>query len=126
MVGAVAHLAEWRVFPHAEVHPIPSSLTSIPATAGVYALYDSSRTAIYVGQTKNLRAELQQTLGRKSNFVVRSGPRLSEKNKPKYSDLARYYSAYEVPSARLRHNLEALLLRVFPNQSHNNKLGEFH
>ena len=125
VASAVRHLAEWRVVTHAEVVGLPSSWSSVPSTPGVYALYDSSRSVIYVGQATNLRAELQQTLGRKSNFPVRSGPTLSRKNHPKYKDFVRYYSAYAVPSLRSRHNLEAVLLRVFPNQSHNNKLGKF-
>lgn len=39
--------------------------------------------------------------------------------------VTRRLSIYEVPSRRLRHNLEALLLRVFANESHNNELGKF-
>ncbi len=126
IASALRHMSEWNVVAHAEVLPCPPSpWTSVPSAPGVYALYDSSRSVIYVGQASNLRAELQQTLGRKTNFPVRSGPTLSKKTHPTYRKLAAYFSVYEVPSARLRHNLEALLLRVFPNQAHNNKLGKF-
>jgi hypothetical protein len=125
VASAVKHLADWGVAAHAEVELLPTSLAAVPEVGGIYALYDSSRSAIYVGQATNLRAELRQTLQRKTNFPVRTGPLLSKKKHPKYKDVTVYYSAYAVPSARLKHNLEALLLRVFPNQSHNNKLGKF-
>lgn len=123
--GALKHFSEWRVVVHAEVVPLPNPLSSLPKEGGIYALYDTSGSTIYVGQAKNLRAEIQQTLRRKTNFPVRSGPQLSKKKKPQYRDIVGYYSAYGVQSSRLRHNLEALLLRVFPNQSHNNKMGNF-
>jgi hypothetical protein len=50
---------------------------------------------------------------------------MAKKARPKYKDLVTYLSAYEVPSKRLRHNLEALLLRILPNQLHNIRLGNF-
>ncbi len=125
VVGAIRQLSEWRVTPLQEVRRLPESWTSLPEGSGIYSLYDSGGNVLYVGQALNLRAEIKQTLGRNANFPVRLGPQLSKKAHPKYRDLASFYSAYVVPSARLRHNLEALLLRTFPNQSHNNKLGRF-
>jgi hypothetical protein len=122
--GAVYHLGEWNVKPIFELAPIPER-SEIPETPGIYALYDSSSNLIYVGQALDLRAEIWQTLNRKTNFPVRSGPKLSVKAQPKYKTITVKLSAYQVESGRLRHNLEALLLRVFPNQSHNNKLGNF-
>lgn len=118
-------LGEWQVTVVQEVRPIPTPLSSLPSSPGIYALYDSSGSVLYAGQATNLRAEIRQTLNRSTNFPVRLGPQLSKKAHPKYRAVAHFLSAYEVPSARLRHNLEALLLRVFPNQSHNNKLGSF-
>jgi hypothetical protein len=118
-------LGEWQVTVVQEVRPIPKPLTSLPTRPGIYALYDSSGTLLYAGQAANLRREIAQTLTRKTNFPVRLGPKLSAKSKPRYKVLASFLTAYEVPSDRLRHNLEALLLRMFPNQSHNNKLGTF-
>ena len=47
------------------------------------------------------------------------------KIKPRIKDLARYLSMYEIENARLRHNIEALLLRVFINQTHNSNIGKF-
>ena len=122
--SAVYHLGEWEVEPVFEVERMPN-LTEIPQTPGIYALYDSSASILYVGQATRLRTEISQTLNRDTNFPVRSGPRLARKRHPKYKDVTTRISAYEVPSPRLRHNLEALLLRIFPNQSHNNKLGRF-
>jgi hypothetical protein len=119
------YLGEWQVEPLLEVRPIPVPLTSIPQTPGIYAFYDSSASIIYVGQATHLRAEITSALNRTTNFPVRSGPQLSRRRRPTYRDVSKYLSVYEVPSPRLRHNLEALLLRVFPNQSHNNKLGRF-
>src|SRR3972149_1268594 len=100
--------AEWRVTPILEVEPIPDPLTSIPQLPGIYALFDSGGNTLYVGQAKKLRTEINQTLNRKVNFVLRFSPALSRKQKPKYSRLAVRVSAYVVESKRLRHNLEAL------------------
>jgi hypothetical protein len=122
--SALRHALEWEVKPIVEVGPIDhaKSLSSAP---GIYSLYDSSGSVIYVGQATNLKQEVAQALNRKMNFPVRHGPTLSKKAHPKYKIVATHISAYEVHSRRMRHNLEALLLRVFPNQSHNNKMGTF-
>ena len=40
-------------------------------------------------------------------------------------ELAMYLSLYEIESRRLRHNVEALLIRVFINQTHNSNIGHF-
>ena len=70
------------------------------------------------------RAEVRQALGRKIPVGIRVGPRLQVK-KPKMRDLAHRLSLYEVASPRVRHNVEALLLRVFANQTHNSNKGNF-
>lgn len=123
--SAVYHLGEWGISPILEVRRRPSTLTEIPQTPGIYAFYDSSASILYVGQATKLRAEITSALNRKMTFPIRSGPQLAKKHRLKYKDVTQFISAYEVPSPRLRHNLEALLLRVFPNQAHNNKLGKF-
>lgn len=123
LISALRHAFEWEVRPIAEVEPI--DLRTLTSQPGVYCLYDSSGSIIYVGQATNLKKEVRQALGRRMNFPVRRGPQLSKKAHPKYQEIAHYLSAYEVPSPRMRHNLEALLLRAFPNQSHNNKMGNF-
>jgi len=115
----------WPVFTVMEVEPIPRSLAKLPRRPGIYALYGSSGDMLYVGQAKNLRAEVTQTLNRRANSVVRFGPGIAKKSRPKYKSMATRMTAYVVPPQRLRHNLEALLLRMFPNESHNNKMGNF-
>jgi hypothetical protein len=122
--SAMQHAFEWDVRPILEVRQMDQRkhLTTRP---GVYCLYDSSGSVIYVGQAKNLQQEVAQALQRKMNFPVRTGPALSKKSLPKYKAVATHLTAYEVPSLRMRHNLEAFLLRAFPNQSHNNKMGNF-
>ena len=122
--SAMRHAFEWEVTPVLEVQPI-SETKQLTTEPGVYCLYDSSGSVIYVGQATNLKQEVGQALQRKMNFPVRSGPKLSKKTHPKYKTVTTHLSAYAVASPRMRHNLEALLLRTFPNQSHNNKMGNF-
>ena len=124
-VSALAHLRDsWAVNLVMEVQPIPN-MSELPTDPGVYALYSSAGDVLYVGQAKSLRAEVRQTLNRKVNFAVRLGPTITKKAHPKYKALAHRMTAYAVESPRLRHNLEALLLRVFLNHAHNNKMGNF-
>jgi hypothetical protein len=122
--SAMRHAFEWEVTPILEVQPL-SETKRLTTKPGVYCLYDSAGSVIYVGQAANLKQEVGQALQRKMNFPVRLGPILSKKTHPKYKAVATHLTAYEVISARMRHNLEALLLRAFPNQSHNNKMGKF-
>ncbi len=125
LASAVHRVGEWQVQVFQELRPVPETFSKLPTASGIYALYDSTGSLLYVGQALNLRAEIRQTLNRQTNFPVRLGPKLTRKDYPKYRSLTHFLSVYEVPSKRLRHNLEALLLRVLPNQSHNNKLGKF-
>lgn len=123
--SALRHAFEWDVSVLAELMPVEKHANSLPKKPGVYCLYDSSGSVIYAGQATDLRTEVAQALQRRMNFPVRLGPRLWKKTHRKYKLVATHLSAYEVASPRMRHNLEALLLRAFPNQSHNNKLGKF-
>lgn len=123
LLSSVQHAFEWEVKPIIEMGEVDNS--NLREEPGIYALYDSAGNAIYVGQATNLKQEVKQALNRNVNFTVRRGPNLSKKAKPKCKELAKSLSAYSVPSSRVRHNLEALLLRVFPNQTHNNKMGNF-
>lgn len=125
LLSSARHAFEWEVTPSVEVKPVGDHANSLPTTPGVYCLYDSSGSVIYLGQATNLKQEVGQALQRKTNFPVRLGPNLSKRAHPKYKGVATHLSAYVVPSKRMRHNLEALLLRAFPNQSHNNKMGNF-
>ncbi|MBE3087968.1 MAG: hypothetical protein IMZ71_02470 [Chloroflexi bacterium] len=124
--SAIANLRDsWPVEKVLEVEPIPKPLTKLTTQPGVYALYGSAGDVLYVGQATNLRAEVFQTLNRKVNFTLRRGPRISTKAHPKYKEVSVRMSAYVVGPPRLRHNLEALLLRFYLNEAHNNKMGNF-
>ena len=48
-----------------------------------------------------------------------------KKSKPTIRKLASYMSLYEIKNARLRHNIEALLIRVFINQTHSSNIAHF-
>lgn len=113
-----------QVYPVCEICKIPSSQSEIPTHSGIYIIFDSAGNALYVGQAKNFRTEVWQTLSRSIPVPIRLGPKL-RKLKPRIRELASYYSLYQVDNARLRHNLEALLLRVFANHTHNTNLGSF-
>lgn len=124
--SAITHLRDtWLVEAVLEVQPIPRPLSGLTTRPGVYALYGSSGNVLYVGQATNLRAELAQTLNRKVNFTLRRGPNISKKAHPRFKEVAVRMSAYVVEPPKLRHNLEALLLRVYLNEAHNNKMGSF-
>ena len=125
LLSSVRHAFESEINPVVEMGKVAEHASKLPDGPGIYALYDSAGNALYVGQATNLKREVTQTLQRNVNFTIRLGPNLSKKAKPKYKDLASSLSAYSVPSSRMRHNLEALLLRMFPNQTHNNKMGNF-
>ena len=124
LASSLQHLYEWHVTPIMEVKPIPDNLNSLPTSAGIYVFYDSAGNVLYIGKAKNFRLEVRQTLGRKIPVPIRFGPQLT-KSKPKISTLAKLLSLYEVPSPRTRHNVEALLLRIIPNQTHNSNIGWF-
>ena len=46
-------------------------------------------------------------------------------SRPTFRDLASYVTLYRIENAVLRHNIEALLIRVFINQTHNRNIGLF-
>lgn len=122
--GAVERLYGWQVKLISQVQPIPKRLRDLPTQAGIYVIYDSAGNVLYLGKATNLRAEVRQTLRRQIPLGVRLGPNL-RKTRPAIRDLADRLSLFAVPSPRIRHNLEALLLRVFVNQTHNTNIGTF-
>jgi hypothetical protein len=122
--SALEHFFQWGVAPLAELEPLPQNLNSLSDESGIYVLYDSAGNVLYLGKATNLRAEIRQTLGRAIPEGIRFGPTL-RKEQPALRRVATRYSAYSVPSPRLRHNLEALLLRIHPNQTHNQNIGNF-
>jgi len=113
-----------QVYPICEICKIPPSQSEISTSSGIYIIFDSAGNAIYIGKAKNFRTEVWQTLNRSIPVPIRLGPKLRKK-KPQIRELAFYYSLYEVDNAMLRHNLEALILRVFANHTHNTNLGSF-
>jgi hypothetical protein len=106
----------------AELTALPAKLSDLPDVPGVYVLYDSAGDVLYIGKAKSFRTEVRQTLGRKVPVPIRLGPSMTKTN-PNLSELASYYSLYEVGNAKVRHRLESLLLRVIPNQTHNTNIG---
>lgn len=107
-----------------EIEPIPKNRNKLPESGGVYILYDSAATVLYIGQAKSFRAEIRQTLKRNIPGGMRFG-RDMRSNPVDFEELASYMSLYRIDNARLRHNIEALLIRVFINQVHNRRIGEF-
>ena len=124
LASALRHYCEWGVDPLREIEPLPQNLNTLSTEAGVYVIYDSGGNVLYIGQATNFRHEVRQTLGRPIPVPIRFGPTL-KKSHPRIGDLARYLSLYSVPSARARHNLEAILLRIVANQTHNTNIGSY-
>jgi len=122
--SALEHLMNWDVTPIHEVEALPEKKTDIPTSSGIYVLYDSGGQVLYIGKATNFRSEVWQTLGRKIPVGIRLGTPL-KKRRPQLGDLVWYYSLYEIPNPRMRHNMEVLLLRVFANQTHNSNIGGF-
>ncbi len=108
--------------PIAEVSDILEA--DIPKEAGVYMLYNSSAQVIYIGKAGNFKTEVAQTLNRKVPISIRIGHNL-KKTKPTIRELTKYISLYQIDDAILRANMEALLIRVSINHTHNSNLGHF-
>ena len=123
---AAAHYFGWSLKKLFELKPLPENLNELPNSPGLYALYDSGGNLLYVGKAKRLRYEISQTLNRKIPVSIRLERRGHLRTtKPKFRQLTRYLSAYEISDARVRHNLESLLLRLVTNQTHNSNIGRF-
>jgi len=123
LASCVQHLFEWAVKPIMEIERIPSNLNELPTTSGLYILYDSAGSILYVGKATNFRAEVRQTLKRRMPTSLRFGPKLG-KQRPYLHDVAHRLSLYEILSKRLRHNVEAIFLRAVANQTHNSNIGK--
>lgn len=124
LIGCMENTIGWDVEPLMELAPISKKLGKLPKEPGVYAIYSSAGTVLYIGQAENLRAEIRQTLGRGIPHPIRLGPDLGKK-KPSIRQLATYLSLYRIEAWFIRHNVEALLLRVFANQTYNSNVGHF-
>lgn len=116
----------FRPVPICEICKVPDKQTEIPELSGIYIIYDSAGHALYIGKADNFRREVWQTLEKRTiPTPIRLGPNIHKKDKPKIRQLAWYYSLYEVDDWSLRHDLEALLLNTFTNQTHNTNVGYF-
>ena len=122
--SAISNLFGQKIRPLREVEPVPERRNDLPTSGGVYILYDSAGNVLYIGKASSFRAEVWLTLGRSIPVGMRFGPNM-RKVRPSIEDLATYMSLYEIDNARLRHNIEALLIRVFINQTHNSNIGKF-
>lgn len=120
----VSKLFAEEVQPLWEIQPVPDEQTDLPISAGVYVLYDSGAYVLYVGQASNFRNQVWQTLDRRIPVQMRLGPDMNNA-RPTLWELASYLSLYQIDNAALRHNVEALLIRVTINQTHNRNLGHF-
>jgi hypothetical protein len=121
--SAVQHLFEWAVTPLLEIEPMPKNPNDLPTTSGLYIMYDSGGSILYVGKATNFRAEVRQTLNRRLPEPLRFGPDL-KKQRPFLRDVVARVSLYEIISARLRHNIEVMFLRAIINQTHNSNIGK--
>ena len=122
---AISNLIGQEIIPLIEVEKIPERQRDLPDSGGIYVLYDSAGNVLYIGQASSFKAEVWQTLTQRNTSVgMRFGPSM-KKIRPLIKDLATYMSLYQINNPRLRHNIEALLIRVFINQTHNSNIGKF-
>lgn len=90
---------------------------------GIYVLYDSSGHAVYLGKTESsLYAEAKQRLKASPNRAVYKPVKSS---KPQIGEVVRFLSAFEVANLAAIRNIEAFMLRAFPNDIRNKNRGEF-
>jgi len=118
------HIFGSQVVPLCEIHVIPKKKADLPEDSGIYVIYGSAGNVLYIGKAKSFRLEVWQTLDRSIPVPIRFGPSLKKK-RPRIRTLATHLSMYRVANPRLRHNLEAMFLRVFVNQTHNSNIGTF-
>lgn len=122
--SAAAGLFGEEIKAYREVEEIGELQRDLPTFGGVYILYDSAGNVLYIGKAKSFRVEVWAALGRQIPVGMRFGPDM-KKVRPTIWDLACYHSLYQIDNERLRHNVEALLIRVFINQTHNSNIGRF-
>lgn len=116
------HLYGWEIEPLTEMSEIPRQ-RDLPKSPGIYILYDSGSHVLYVGKAKDFSLEVPQTLNTLL-IPIRCNPHLQWSYKP-IGELAMHLSLYKIENVRLRHNIEALLLRVFSSHTYNSRIGHF-
>lgn len=122
--SAISNLFDREIQPLGEVVFIPERQRELPEPGGVYVLYDSAANVLYIGQATSFRTEVWQTLRRNIPVEMRFGPDMRT-SRPAFRKLASYMSLYRIDNARLRHNIEALFIRVFINQTHNSNVARY-
>jgi len=122
--SAMKHLSEWGVAEDQTMLPVEKK-GNIGAHPGIYLIYDSAGNCVYIGQASNLKTEVNLRLRSKKlrHGIWRSNP--LRRKRHTIEEVAAFVSTFRVDSPRLRHNLEALLLRAVINQTQNSKLGRF-
>lgn len=136
--------AKYELFPAVgDSDPLRKGLRDqLKASNGIYVFYDSRGSAIYVGKAKRqfLWGEMKSAFNRardtQSVYRVRhpvraqefasasEKPRQPRKTQLKLSDMAAYFSAYEVHQGMID-DLEALLVRGFANDVLNVRMERF-
>jgi hypothetical protein len=98
-------------------------LSVLPTHGGIYGLFDSAMRLLYFGKATSLRAEVGQTLRRNVGEVR---PWTGAKNLT-FKQVTVYLSAYEIVrgDAHFRHDVEALGLRLFVNNTFNKNGAKF-
>ena len=132
----------FRVDPKAGKHRLGLQKRLIEAKSGLYIFYDTRGRALYAGQTKkqNIWNEMNQAFNRDRSAQVMTLVNhptndvefraASEKVRQptdvtlKLYDLAAYFSAFEV-IPQMVDDLEALLVRAFPNDLLNFRMEKF-
>ena len=117
-------LFEQEIIARQEVEAIPKKQSDLPEFGGVYILYDSAFNVLYIGKATNFRTEIWVARNKSVRVGMRFGSDM-KKSQPNIGKLAQYMSLYEISNKSLRHNIEALLIRVFINQTHNQNVGKF-
>jgi hypothetical protein len=88
---------------------------------GLYILYDSMGSALYVGQSqKDLLFEIGQRLGKNSRGQLREYG--MKKRLRQMGAATRFLSVYEVEGKRVVDRLEALLIRSMANDLQNDHM----
>lgn len=136
--------ARFELFPaDKENNPLHRGLRdALDAAKGIYVFYDTSGRAVYVGKTekKSLWSEMNNAFNRdrETQTVYRVAhptrnqsfktavdhPRQPTKTQIRLSDIAAYFSAYEISPGMIG-NLEALLVRSFANDVLNVRMEKF-
>lgn len=119
--SCIRNIARASITWEAEREGKPLGRARLPTIAGIYILYDSGGNVVYIGKASDFSLEVNVALNKTT--TLRVGPKLARRS-IKLKEIATHVSLYMVEDPTTRHNLEALLLRVFANQTHNVNIGK--